>query len=176
MSKNKQTEIERRFLAKYLPDDLDKYEPVEIEDYKIITGEMHPHLRLRKEGDKYYLTKKYQKEDGSGMFEETIDLNEDEFFIMKKLPTTRQFKKRYNYKFEERTAQIDIWEEDLKGLVIVEFEFESEEASRNFKMPDFCLKDISNLEWLSTGILSGKKFVDLKTMLSAFNFTGIYKK
>lgn len=53
-------EIERTFLAKYLPEDLKNYPSNEIIDYYIPQDAAHAKLRIRKSGDKYTITKKVQ--------------------------------------------------------------------------------------------------------------------
>ncbi len=83
--------------------------------------------------------------------------------------------KRYNYPFQGKIAEVDIWLEDLKGLVIVEFEFINISAFDGFKMPEFCLRDITGLEWLAGGKLSGKKYSDIKDKLEKLGYNPIYE-
>jgi adenylate cyclase len=156
-------EIERRFLVKYLPPQLQAAQEVEIEDYKILTGEDHPHLRLRRRDNCYELTKKYpiEKDKKLEMVEETINLTEVEFEAFKKAPNTGQVKTRYVFKYQNYEAEFDIWEGDLKGLVIVEFDF---------KMPEFCLTEVTQKEWLSGGKLSGKSYGDVANRLEAIGY------
>ena len=42
------------------------------------------------------------------------------------------------------TAELDIFEEDLKGLVIVEVEFDSVEEANAFSAPDWFGEDVTN--------------------------------
>jgi adenylate cyclase len=165
-------EIEKRYLLKKCPPDLKKYPSVEIEDVKILTGERHPHLRLRRYGDKYKLTKKYPIEvsDSLMMREETINLNETEFYTFKKLPNTSQKKIRYFYPYKGLMGEVDIWQEKLEGLAIVEFEFNDEDEADSFDDPDFALLDVTQAEWISTGFLSGKTYEEVKDRLKRLGY------
>ncbi len=174
----KQIETERRFLLKKLPKDLEKFSCHIIEDFMLKTNEPHPHIRLRRKGDKFLLVKKYPKDNQNKlqMVEETITLNEIEFNALKKNDYTKQKKWRFNYIFEGQNTEIDIWTDDLKGLAIFEIEFENKDLADKFEMPNFCLKDVTNEEWLAGGMLSGKKYSDIKDKLEKFNYKPIVLK
>ena len=45
---------------------------------------------------------------------------------------------------DKLTAELDIFEEDLKGLVIVEVEFDSIEEANAFTSPDWFGEDVTN--------------------------------
>ncbi len=138
----------------------------------ILTNEDHPHLRLRRNGERLELTKKYPKSIDSSleMIEETIKLNEKEFAALKKLESSKQSKIRYNYRYNNIDAEIDIWTEDLEGLAIIEFEVTSKEIAETLEIPDFCLVEITNIEWLAGGKLSGKKYAELTEKLEEFGY------
>ena len=73
-------ELERTFLARELPEEIEGAEFVEIVDTYIPDGPGHAELRLRKKGDKYAMTKKTpMTDDGSEMMEHTIVLNKAEY-------------------------------------------------------------------------------------------------
>ena len=55
----KAIEIEKTYLLKYIPVDIKLLPYKEILDIYIPSNEKHPHLRIRKNGDKYEITKKY---------------------------------------------------------------------------------------------------------------------
>lgn len=169
-------EIERRFLLKYFPPGLAKCPSVFIEDIRILTGEVHPHLRLRRFGDEYMLTKKYPVVKGGlkQMAEETIVLNKAEFHALKKLPHTRQGKRRYFYPYRRLIGEIDIWTGRLRGLAIIEFEFRSKKEAQQFAMPEFCLAEITREEWLSTGELAGKSYKDIRTKISTLGYLPLF--
>lgn len=170
-------ETERRFLLKSLPENLTKYPRSRIEDIKIITGEPHPHLRLRRKDEKFVLTKKYRAEGTSGqmqMIEEHIDLNEAEYNAISKIHSTSLSKYRYFYNLNGFTAEIDVFDNDLKGLVIMEVEFGNESDARNFVMPEICLCEITGIEALAGGILSGKNYDDISSELDKYEYKPLY--
>lgn len=165
-------ETERRFLLKYLPDQIKSISPVEIEDYMILTGEPHPHLRLRRTDLAYELTKKYPKNrDGSlEMVEETIKLEQLEFDVLKKLPHTGQIKKRYKSTNNGVSIEIDLWQDSLKGLAIVEFEFTDVASAKSFTPPDYCASEVTEDEALAGGKLSGRSYSDLIPVLEKYHY------
>ena len=88
----------------------------------------HPNLRVRKNCNKYEITKKTPIDgDVSRQMEETIHLTKDEFDSLSALDAKRLRKIRYYIEHEGRTGELDIFQGDLEGLVLVDFEFESEE-------------------------------------------------
>ncbi|MEK6938106.1 MAG: hypothetical protein AABX04_03605 [Nanoarchaeota archaeon] len=74
-------EHERTFLAKHLPEGLLKCKSKEILDIYLPTDSRHPKLRIRKNGDKYEITKKtlIDLNDTSKRKEETTSLTIEEF-------------------------------------------------------------------------------------------------
>jgi CYTH domain-containing protein len=129
-------------------------------------------LRLRKNGDKFEMTKKIlvNESDSSEQIEQTIVLNKDEFSALAAVPGKRVHKNRYYYDYHGRTAEIDIFLDDLAGLVVVDFEFASSEEKNNFVIPDFCLADITQEEFVAGGMLCGKKYEDIEDELKRFGY------
>jgi len=171
-------ELERTFLAKELPkltdckfkDMLDIYIPKAIN---------HAPIRIRKNGDKYEMTKKQPLNEGdsSRLVEQTINLSEDEFNALEKEVVGRRvYKRRYLYDFDGRIAEIDIFGKDLVGLVLVDFEFEKEEEKQAFSIPDFCLVDVTQEAFIAGGMLCGKSYSDLEADLARFNYKKIDTK
>ena len=73
-------EIERRYLPKYIPKDLNNFDYAEIRDLYLPKVERHPILRIRKKDNKYVMTKKIKvnENDCTVFKEETINLSEEE--------------------------------------------------------------------------------------------------
>lgn len=165
-------ETERRFLLKFIPLQIRELNSIEIEDYMILTGEPHPHIRMRRKGETYELTKKYPKQETKEMemIEETITLNKIEFDVFKKLPHTDQTKKRYTFQENNYTVEVDLWEDQLQGLGIVEFEFKTLEEARTFTPTSYCLTEVTQQEWLAGGMLSGKSYIDIEDDLEKLNY------
>jgi adenylate cyclase len=164
-------ELERTYLAKYLPDDLEKSEKKEIIDIYIPENSVHPCVRIRKNGDKYEITKKTPlKDDPSEMREQTIKLTEKEFEIFSKLPGRRVSKIRYLYPYKDRIAEFDVFQEALKGLVVIDFEFKKKETKDSFEMPEFCLADVTGELFIAGGMICGKSYEDIKSELDKFDY------
>jgi len=169
-------EFERTFLAKFLPEEIKECNFVELEDNYIPKESNHPILRIRKKGDNTVITKKYKKKEGdaSVMVEETISLAPEEYRFINKLDGKKFSKKRYSYEYEKgKFCEVDVYQDKLKGLVVIDFEFNSIGEKDNFKIPDFCLIEVTNEEFLAGGMLCGKSYEDLKENLEKFNYKKI---
>lgn len=164
-------ELELTYLAKYLPDDLTQYPSKDMIDIFIPVAFDHPKIRIRKNGDTYELTKKEPLEsDPSQMLEQTIKLTAEEFVELSKLPGKRTHKVRYKYPYQGFTAEFDVFQDEKAGLVIVDFEFETEEQKAAFSMPDFCLADITREQFTAGGMVCGKTYEDIEPHLVQYNY------
>ena len=169
-------ELERTFLAKHLPEDLDKFPSKEMQDSYIPKQDRHPILRIRKNGDKYTITRKYPKYEGdtSIMVEETINLSEEEYKSMQQIDGKVHHKIRYQYQTKDaKICEIDVYQGELKGLVLVDFEFNTIEEKDNFSPPDFCLIEVTQEECIAGGYLCGKKYEDIEQELEKYNYKKI---
>ncbi|RLJ01121.1 MAG: hypothetical protein DRP06_00015 [Candidatus Aenigmatarchaeota archaeon] len=50
---------------------------------------------------------------------------------------------RYYYPYENQIAEMDVFQGELEGLVLIDFEFEIMEKKDSFKSPDFCLVEVT---------------------------------
>lgn len=75
-------------------------------------------------------------------------------------------KNRYTVENEGRTAEIDIFIGEHEGLILCDFEFETDEELHNFKTPDFVLADVTTEDIIAGGILSGTTRDELFEILS----------
>lgn len=167
-------ELEKTYLAKKLPENLKNCSSKEIIDVYIPKLSEHPKLRLRKNGNKYEITKKEPVSDGdaSHQKEQTISLTEDEFNSLNLQVEGKRVRKiRYLYDFEGRTAEVDVFQDDLEGLVVIDFEFSSLEEKDRFQMPDFCLVDVTQEDFIAGGMLCGKTYKEIEENLNKFNYT-----
>ena len=163
-------ELERTFLAKKIPKNLRSYQFFEILDIYLPESNPHPKLRIRKIGkSRFEITKKYplKGNDSSEQKEETIKLNEEEFNELARLSKKRIRKKRFYYK----NAEIDIFLDKLKGLVLVDFEFKTKKEKQAFSMPDFCLVDITQEKHTAAGAMAGKKYSQIEPFLKKYGYT-----
>ncbi len=165
-------ELERTYLASGLPEGLDSCENKEILDIYLPGSSRHPTLRIRKNGGKYEMTKKEPVNEGdkSQQLEQTIPLTEEEFGDLSSVEGKRISKTRYVYDYKGHTAEIDIFNGGLKGLVLVDFEFKDEKEKDAFATPDFCLCEVTQEEFIAGGMLCGKRYEDIEADLSKFSY------
>ncbi len=172
---NQELELELTFLAKELPTGIKETKPTRIVDVYIPDTPGHSHLRLRQEGDRYEITKKtpVKAGDASSQIELTIPLTEEEFCALANCSQKRVVKDRYNIEIEGRMAEVDIFAEKLKGLVLIDFEFDTVDEKSNFKTPSIALADVTQEEFAAGGVLAGKSYDDLESELSRFSYQKI---
>jgi CYTH domain-containing protein len=172
-------ELEKTYLAKSIPENLKDCKIKEIVDIYIPKESDHPKLRLRKNGNKFELTKKEPivESDASNQNEQTIILNEDEFNALNQQVGGKMVRKlRYFYDYNGKTAEFDIFQDSLLGLVVVEFEFDTIEEKDNFQMPDFCLADITQEVFIAGGVICGKTYEDIENNLTKFEYNKLFLK
>ena len=134
-------EIERKYLVKEIPTDLNQYEIKKIAQGYLCT---EPVVRIRRSNNDYYMT---YKGDGLMVREEyNLPLTEEAYTHLRpKIDGLLIAKTRYLIPLNDKlTAELDIFEEDLKGLVIVEVEFDSIEEANAFTSPDWFREDVTN--------------------------------
>lgn len=168
-----EVELERTYLVKELPKDLGYYSHKEIVDIYIPKEVEHPVVRIRKNGDRFELTKKVPIKgvDSSEQSEHTVRLSEEEFNALANVVGKRVRKIRYSYSYNGVKAEIDIFQDDLLGLVMVDFEFNDVKEKNSFKMPDFCLVDVTQEKTFAGGMLCGKKYLDIEPRLNDFKYS-----
>jgi CYTH domain-containing protein len=168
-------EREKTFLAKYLPDGLGTCRQLELLDVYLPISSKHPKLRIRKRGDKLEITKKtlLNPDDASTQVEQTIALSVDEFDELSKINGKRIRKIRYYYDYNGRCVEFDVFQDDLKGLVLVDVEFETSEEQHKFTIPNFCLTEVTQEDFLAGGMLCGKKYTDIINDLNRLNYRAI---
>jgi len=168
-------ELELTYLVKKVPDGLFESPAKRIVDHYIPLESNHPTLRLRKNGEKMELTKKEPISDGdsSRQLEETIPLTADEYAAIAKIPAKKVSKMRYYFPYQGRTIEVDVFDEDLAGLILADVEFEEQDEKENFKMPEFCLIEVTQDKNLAGGMLAGKSFADLQEHLAAVGYVKI---
>lgn len=167
-----QTELELTYLARELPEGLEKCPSKLIVDVYYPPQRDHASLRIRQRGDHYEVTKKVmaQGTDSSHQLEHTIELDKEEFEALTQAPGKRVAKRRYLYDYRGRTAEIDVFEGELAGLVEVDFEFDSRGEQLAFQMPDFCLADVTQEAFAAGGKLAGKSYADIQPHLERYGY------
>ncbi|MBQ4558828.1 MAG: CYTH domain-containing protein [Tyzzerella sp.] len=132
-------EIERKFLLKKLPENLDTYPVRHLEQGYLSTA---PVIRIRRDNDKYELTYK-----GKGCMireEHNLPLTKEAYeHLLEKIDGRLIVKKRYMIPFEKHTIELDVFEGDLAPLTLAEVEFASEEEAKAFAPPDWFAEDVT---------------------------------
>ena len=168
-------ELEKTYLAKSIPGDISILKSKEVHDVYFPASEEHPNLRLRKSGDTYEMTKKTPvvEGDSSKQKEETIGLTVKEFESLSKVEGKSVRKIRYYFDYDGHTAEIDVFQDALEGLVLIDFEFDNEEIKNAFEMPVFCLADVTQELFIAGGMICGKSYEDIEENLEKFNYKRI---
>lgn len=172
-------ELEKTYLAKRLPENLRSCEFKEIIDVYIPKTSEHPKLRLRKNGNKFELTKKepVNKGNASHQKEQTIILTETEFNALNQQIEGKRVRKiRYFYDHNENIAEFDVFQDDLLGLVVIDFEFATLDEKDVFQIPDFCLVDITQEVFMAGGMICGKSYKDIEDNLKKFEYNKLFLK
>lgn len=171
-----QEEFELTFLAKELPEGFSQNLPSkEILDIYIPKGVEHAILRIRKNGDSYEITKKQPVSgtDSSHQTENTIPLSKEEFDDLSELPGKRLRKIRYYYSENGTEYEIDIFKDQLEGLVVVDVEFSSNEEKAKFSAPEWVLADVTQDKFIAGGMLCGRSYADIQHELDSRNYKKI---
>lgn len=158
-------EIEKTFLVRELPE-LSLYKSVKIKQGYISTTTSP--LRIRQKGDKFELTKKIPLKEGdfSSVDEINIPLTEYEFNRLWSLVKKSLEKTRYLIPIKDNLiAELDIYENELKGFFVVEVEFISKKQMNSFSPPDWFGEDITQKDFSANSFLAGKSFSEIKKYL-----------
>lgn len=134
-------EIERKFIPKDLPEDLNQFQHHKIEQAYLNTA---PVVRIRKQDDEYFLTYK-----GGGMMareEYNLYLNKESYdHLLTKADGNIITKTRFMIPIHDGlTAELDIFEGRFAGMMLIEVEFESVEQANNFTPPEWFGQDVTN--------------------------------
>lgn len=141
-------EIEKKYLIKNLPENLEQYEKVRIEQGYLNTV-CTPTLRIRKYNQEYILCYKLRQKTklnvASSAEEVELPLTREAYEHLKTKIDGRMIEKdRYLIPLENGlVAELDIFDGFLKGLQNVEVEFQSEEEASKFTAPEWFGKDVS---------------------------------
>ncbi len=148
-------EIERKFLVRKLPENLEQYPVRTIEQGYLC---VNPTIRVRRDNDEYYLTYK-----GKGFLvreEYNLPLSAESYaHMLTKADGNIITKKRYMIPIENSTLtiELDIFEAPFAPLVLAEVEFSSEEEAKKFTPPEWFGQDVTEDKTYTNSYLSRKE-------------------
>ena len=134
-------EIERKFLIKKLPENLEQFPLLEIEQAYLCK---EPVVRIRRENEHYYMTYK-----GKGLMvreEYNLPLSQEAYEHLKNKADGNVIHKT-RYLIPEKndlTIELDIFHDALAPLILAEVEFPTQEDSLSYVMPDWFQEDVTN--------------------------------
>ena len=143
-------EIERKYLVTLLPEKLSEYKTKRIEQGYLCHN---PTIRIRKSNEDYILT--YKSKFGLETVgknapvvnnEVELPLTEEAYRMLRnKTDNNMVYKTRYLIPlWDGLTAELDVFEGLLQGLVMVEVEFPDLESADNFIAPSWFGEDLSS--------------------------------
>lgn len=140
-------EIEKKYLVKKLPENLETYPFNQLEQCYLCVD---PVVRIRRRDDAYILT--YKSRLG-------LDQNQDNLCVAHEFegPLTREAyeslkekregepvtKTRYKIPYGKYTIELDVFEGRQKGVILAEVEFETVEEANSFVPPVWFGEDVS---------------------------------
>jgi adenylate cyclase len=129
-------EIERKFVLDGVPEWLDEHPSVAIRQGYLAIVEGESEVRVREKDPDTVLTVKL----GAGKVrrEAEVELERGQFEALWPLTEGRRVsKRRHVVPHDDLTIEVDVFSGPLRGLVVAEVEFESEEASAAFDPPSW---------------------------------------
>ena len=136
-------EIERKYLVKNVPEDIDRYPHEKIEQGYLCR---EPVVRVRMQGERYTLTYK-----GAGLIareEYNLPLNREAYaHLIEKADGKVIRKTRYRIPYQTYVIELDFFEDiridSEEPLVMAEVEFETTEEADSFSPPEWFGSDVS---------------------------------
>ena len=133
-------EIERKYLIRELPENLETYAYHDIEQAYLCTA---PVVRIRRQDDRYILTYK-----SSGMMaheEYNLPLTREAYEHLKaKADGNVITKRRYLIPLDDvLTIELDLFSGTFAGMILAEVEFPTEEAANTFPPPHWFIEDVT---------------------------------
>lgn len=170
-------EIEKKYLVKEIPKDIDKY-PYHVIEQGYLN--VSPAIRVRREDDRYYMTYKAaqpETEGDIGKAEYNLSLDEESYahmvrkadgiIIRKKrylIPLNEDaYDKAYLEKCPDLAGQVDngdikieldVFMEPFEGRILAEVEFPDEDAAKNYKPAAWFAEDVTGDRRYSNAYMS----------------------
>ena len=142
-------ELELAWLVKFLPQDLHKHKFIEIRQAYIKSlNDKVKDIRVREKEGKYtYTIKRFVKSSQETGYnqEETKEISKEEFLSFWNKADKKIKKIRYLYPLTNGPiTEVDIYKDNLEGLTVVEVEFPSISAYKDFNIPNWFGKEVTD--------------------------------
>lgn len=147
-------EIERKYLVKEIPENIEEYTHKELEQGYLCT---EPVVRVRREGEDYVLT---YKSKGLMVREEyNLPLNREAYeHLLEKADGIVIKKTRYMIPQPGGLKiELDIFHGEHEGLVLAEVEFSSEKEANEYCPPEWFGRDVTFSNKYHNSVLSQKR-------------------
>ena len=156
-------ELELAWLVKYLPKDINMAGQTEIvQAYLEDTDPNIKDVRIRQKDGKFtYTVKKFMKnaQETGYTSETTKKLTKEEFERLKRRSNKKIRKIRYLYPLSDGlVAEIDVYKDNLEGLIVVEVEFPSIQALKSFILPDWFGKEVTDSDGIYPPVIADMSF------------------
>jgi adenylate cyclase len=137
-------EIERKFLLDHVPDDLARYPSEEIDQGYLAITEDGVEVRIRRRGERSYLTIKAGA--GQTRLEEELEIDQQRFASLWPLTEGKRVQKARHLipAGDGLKIELDVYGGDLEGLITAEVEFESQSAAAAFHAPAWLGREITD--------------------------------
>lgn len=135
-------EIERKFLVKNIDFIKESYDKIAITQAYICKDKTHT-IRIRKGNNKAFLTiKGKSSENGLSRIEWEKEISMEDIEVLEKLCADYVIKKtRYLVRYKHHTYEVDVFENENKGLILAELELENE--NDYFEKPDWLGEEVT---------------------------------
>ncbi len=163
---NKSYEIERKFLIKKIPDDLESFTHFDIEQGYLC---IDPVIRVRKKDSDYILTYKSRGFMIREEYEHPLTKNGYEHLIQKADGNVIS-KTRYIIPGPSGlTVELDIFKKIFDGIVLAEIEFASPSEAENFNPPDWFGDDVTRNIYFHNSYMSRMGKDELKSFILRYS-------
>ena len=143
------SEIERKFKVKKVPQEiLDTVTPLELVQTYLDAPEGQERRVRAINNERFFITVKIPHVSSNGLIREELEKEiskEDYELFLHQQNGTQIKKKRYKVPVSGNlTYEVDVYESELEGLLVVEVEFPSEEIANAFKKPDWFGREVTS--------------------------------
>lgn len=166
LPKYTQLESERRFLVERCPD-LSSLPYRLIHDIYVAESRLRLRAIAYNDGPsvEFKLCKKYSSDSPASSPIVNVYLTAEEYNLLSQLPGRALRKRRYRLLCQETIFSIDIFQDELAGLILSEVESNSPEILQTISMPSWAKMEVTTDFFFQGGNLSGVSAAELAAKL-----------